>query len=411
MTRIDIHNKLHYLLALLIAFTLPFGKLTPLFIALFLINWLVEGKLKDKVRTIFANKFAITFILFYVIHIVGLIYTKNMKSGLFDLEVKMSLLIFPLILSSKPLTKKVVQQVFIAFIVGLLYASLYMLSRSFSLFFLKGENTFFYQDFSVLVHSSYIAMYMNVAIVWLIFEIFKKDTTKKILKSYTSTLVILFFSSIIILLSSKSGILTLFVILVSAVIYYIFIKKKYLIGLVVGSSIFLGLFLVYNFVPQVKLRVDNFVIAVTSKNNTKTLDSTSVRMLIWESSNQIIKNNFIIGVGTGDAKDALNKEYEKKGINNALKLNFNAHNEFYQVFISLGIIGFVLLLMHLFYPFIHSFKIKDYFYGIFLLIIIFNFFSESMLETKAGVMFFAFFNSLLCFRKFEERSNRVGRAD
>ena len=113
----------------------------------------------------------------------------------------------------------------------------------------------------------------------------------------------------------------------------------------------------------------------------------------------------MIGVGTGDAKDALNKEYEKQNITNALTNKFNCHNEFYQVFVTLGIIGFLLLLVTIFFPLVHAFKTSNYLYAAFLLIIIFNFISESMLERQAGVMFYAFFNSLLCFRKPEIKNN------
>ena len=47
-----IHTKAHYVLAILIAFSLPFGRLTPIFISLMLLNWLIEGDFKNKFKII-----------------------------------------------------------------------------------------------------------------------------------------------------------------------------------------------------------------------------------------------------------------------------------------------------------------------------------------------------------------------
>lgn len=401
MTRIEFHNKAHYILAILIAFTLPFGKFTPILIGLLLINWLTEGDFPTKLKTVFNNKFARVFILFYIIHIIGLLYTNNMSSGLFDLEVKLSILIFPLVISSKPFSKREISNIFLALIIGLLYAAVYMLSRSVSLYFMNNENTFFYKNFSVLIHSSYLAMYYNVAIVWLIINIFQKDIETKYFSNFISMLLITAFSIVIILLAAKSGIVSLVLIYFVIIFYLLFFKKKYVVGFVGIIFIVFSLFLVNLFAPKVITRIDSFVDAITTKSKNETTESTSVRLLIWESSNQVIKNNFILGVGTGDSKDMLVKEYEKQNITNALENKFNSHNEFYQVFVTLGVVGFILLCIIIFFPLIDAFRTNNYLYAAFLLIIIFNFISESMLETQAGVMFYAFFNSILCFRTSE----------
>ena len=297
MARIEIHNKAHYILAILIAFTLPFGKFTPILIGLLLINWLIEGDLQTKLKTVFNNKFARVFILFYIIHIIGLLYTNNMSSGLFDLEVKLSILIFPLVISSKPFSKREISNIFLALIIGLLYAAVYMLSRSVSLYFMNNENTFFYKNFSVLIHSSYLAMYYNVAIVWLIINIFQKDIETKYFSNFISMLLITVFSIVIILLAAKSGIVSLVLIYFVIIFYLLFFKKKYVVGFVGIIFIVFSLFLVNLFAPKVITRIDSFVDAITTKSKNETTESTSVRLLIWESSNQVIKNNFLIGVG------------------------------------------------------------------------------------------------------------------
>jgi len=78
-----------------------------------------------------------------------------------------------------------------------------------------------------------------------------------------------------------------------------------------------------------------------------------------------LAENYIIGTGTGDSKDELVKEYEKRGMTGALEHKLNAHNEFYQVFVSLGIIGFLLFLTSLFYPLVIAFKRSQTIYLLF----------------------------------------------
>jgi len=394
LTRIAFHKKAHYFIAILIAFTLPFGKLTPLFIGLLLINWLVEGNLISKLKSLVNNKLAILFTLLYLVHLIGLFYTNNMESGLFDIQVKLSLLIFPLIFVSNPLSKSELSTVFFAFTIGLLYASIYLITRAVSLYFIENEMAFFYQEFSALLHTSYMSMYLNFAIVWLIINMFNTVENFPFSKISSSLLIVLF-SLIIILLASKSGILTLLLIYIVALFYLIIVQKKVIIGTVSVILIVLGLFFTQRYAPTVTSRLDNFIEAIYSESSTETTESTSVRMLIWKSSNNIIKENFLLGVGTGDAKDALNVEYSKNNITNALKNNLNAHNEFYQIFICLGFFGFVILMLNIFYPIIFYREKNNLLYTYFLIIIAFNFLSESMLETQAGVLFYAFFNSIM----------------
>lgn len=406
MSRIEFHRKAHYFIAILIAFTLPFGKITPLFIGLLLVNWIVEADFKTKFNNFIKNKLAVLFVSLYLIHVLGLIYTNNMASGLFDIQVKLSLLIFPFIFASKPLLKIELHKVFYAFTIGLVYASIYLLSRAVSLYYFENEIAFFYQKFTGLIHSSYISMYLNLAIVWLLLEYFNKKREKIRFSKLATIVLMVFFSFIIVLLVSKSGLITLALIYISTLCYLILIRKKYIIGALGIVLIVSSLVLVNRFAPAVQNRIDNFLGAIHTESNTETTESTSVRMLIWKSSNQIIKNNFLFGVGTGDAQDVLNAEYSKKNITNALNRNLNAHNEFYQVFICLGIVGFIILVLNLFYPIIYYSKKADYLYIIFLLIITFNFLSESMLETQAGVMFYAFFNSILGLKHNENIENK-----
>lgn len=395
----EFHIKAHYYLALIIALCLPVARLTPVFIALMFLNWLIEGDFKNKFQIIAKNKLALLFILFYVMHLIGLIYTGNIDSGLFDLQVKLSLFIFPLLLASRPLNKEQIRIIFIAFIAGGILSSFIMLSRAIYTYTIFGENNFFYQAFSFLIHPSYLSMYFNLCIAWLLLNILGPMKGLKPSKPI-SILIILFFSFIIVLLSSKMGLLIMVMQYVGFTIWFIIISKRYVLGTAGLALIALSAFSLVHFVPEIGDRVNNAIAAMSNSTiNQAEAESTAVRMLIWKAANQVITDNFFIGAGTGDSRDVLVQEYEKRGMTGALEHKLNAHNEFYQVFVSIGLIGFLIFILSLLIPLFSAFKTKNAIYILFLLMLILNFIPESMFETQAGVMFYAFFNSLFCFGK------------
>ncbi|MGQ0829486.1 MAG: O-antigen ligase family protein [Bacteroidota bacterium] len=408
MNRGQFHSTVHLYLAILIAFFLPVARLVPLFIVLMLINWLIEGDFGNKFQLILKNKFSLLFISFYLLHLIGLLYTRNINSGLFDVQVKLSLLLFPLFLTSRPMEASKIRYVFIALILGCVVAGIIMLARAIYIHLITGENNFFYEGFaSFLIHPGYSSMYINVAIAWLLLNVLNGQLYKGWFSNKVTVAVILFFSFIVVLLSSKMGFIILILMYVGFLIYYILNKKKYLFGSIGIILIAISIFALFRFVPELSERLDVAFKAVTKTNaNQAEIESTAVRILVWKAANNIISENMFIGVGTGDAKDELMKEYKKKGMTGAIEHKLNAHNEYYQAFVALGLIGFLLLLISLFFPLWYSFKAHNVIYILFLLIIILNFLTESMLETQAGVMFYAFFNSLLCFRLNQTTNNK-----
>ena len=55
--------------------------------------------------------------------------------------------------------------------------------------------------------------------------------------------------------------------------------------------------------------------------------------------------------------------------------------------------------------FIISLKEKNYDYTIFLLVIILNFTTESVLETQSGIVFFSLFNTLFFFQWLDKKQH------
>jgi O-antigen ligase len=63
--------------------------------------WLIEGDLKRKSNAVIKNKVVLLFVILYLLYVIGLLYSSDYDDGLFNLQVKLSIIIFPLLLVSE----------------------------------------------------------------------------------------------------------------------------------------------------------------------------------------------------------------------------------------------------------------------------------------------------------------------
>ncbi len=128
------------------------------------------------------------------------------------------------------------------------------------------------------------------------------------------------------------------------------------------------------------------------KKEGKVKGSSLIQKLeLWRNSVSIIKENILIGVGTGNAHVELKKELEKN--NSELKdTNMRTHNQYLSIVFSYGLIGLAIWLFFLFYPAIKENLIANPYYIVFLLIMLISFLSEDTLDNQAGIMMFCCWN-------------------
>lgn len=127
--------------------------------------------------------------------------------------------------------------------------------------------------------------------------------------------------------------------------------------------------------------------------------SAMQRVEYWKTSALIIKQNPVVGVGTGDMNIAFKEQYES--MNSPLKPEFRwrSHNQFLSIGVGFGLSGFIWFIFALLYPPIKIRRLNDYFYLAFFVIMMISMMSEDTIETQAGVTIFAFFTSLFLFGK------------
>jgi hypothetical protein len=126
--------------------------------------WLVDaftppfkgvGGIKTKLSRFIHNKVAVLLALFYLIHIIGLLYTTDFQYAMKDLRVKLPILVLPFILSSMPpLDRKRFDFVMLVYVLSVFVATLFSFST-----YLKHD----YEDVREISHFiSHIRFCLNI---------------------------------------------------------------------------------------------------------------------------------------------------------------------------------------------------------------------------------------------------------
>ncbi len=406
------YSNIQYVLLCLFAFIIPFAtpnfpyiNLAPSFIALLLLIWLIQGNFSNKFNLLKTNNLIFPFVFcvgLYLLYAIGLLYSKNLTFGLSDLLLKLPLLVLPIVIftiNPDYWSKKQVQTVLKSFVLGNLITLIISVSHSWILFKETSLiSSFHYNNASCFHHSSYASMYYCFSFVIIAYLLLNHKTL--LWEKIIGGIALILFSVEIALLDSRAGILTFGSILLIYLFYILFFKRKLLPYVFIGV-IFIGgaLMATYKLLPEEMNRIQRTVNHVkknysSDDNNPK---DTNVRILIWDASLKVATANLPFGVGTGDIKDELKKQYLEEGYLEPYELNFNAHSQYLQIFATLGIPGIIFLLSIMFSPFGIGCKTKNLLFILFGVIIGINFAVESMLEKQAGVMFFSFFFTILYF--------------
>ncbi|OFX36975.1 MAG: hypothetical protein A2X08_16955 [Bacteroidetes bacterium GWA2_32_17] len=386
--------------SLLVAFLIPLShKITIYAIMLFVLSWLLSGQWLYTAEVAIKKPVFIIIVTFFFLHLVGLLYSSNMHAGWFDIEVKFSLILFPLVffLSDTFDIEKRKKQL-LAFVIGTALAMIICVISALYMYLMFNENNFSYMKLSLFHHPTYFAMYISFSVAVIMYHFFYSEIAiNKLLKSLFIILIILF-AVFIYMLSSKAGIIIFFIALLAMSLPALFKKNKRMLVFLI--LLFAGFQIWFSLTQNSRFHVMVSSVQNAEKNVT-TEESSGVRVLVYETALDLIKSNYAIGVGTGDIKNELMKEYKVRNMNGAIEKKLNVHNQFLETLLGQGIAGITLLLLLFLIPLINSLHTKNWLLMTFVIIVALNFIFESMLNTQAGVVFFAFFYSYFATSDFK----------
>ena len=395
----------------LLAFILPIlFKQTPAFILFFALVVLVQSKLRV-VKLQVQNK-VWWFTSLYLFYLLATLWTEHTSELGAELETKLSLLIFPILfLFTKPLPKSILNKVLLNFVLGCFVNVIASTINGYECFLEEGIVECFYSSrLAFSFHPSYLAMYLNFAVaILLYFDVHKLNPYY--IKRWMIWVLIIVFSVFLVLLSSKMGIITLFVVLLVFFLYHLklYSWKRTIFKSLTPVVVFTICLLV---APVTQKRLQKMSEVVKDKMNNVQIDvaqaeSNAARINVWEVAFSLAKDNFLIGLGTGDVTTTLVEAYKEKGMTEAADKRLNCHNQFFETFLATGFFGFILLASFMLVGIVLALRRKSFIYLIYIVICGCHFMVESMLETQAGVVYFAFFNCLLFAQLNHIQDNKV----
>ncbi|WP_187270160.1 O-antigen ligase family protein [Pontibacter qinzhouensis] len=396
----DIQDKIYFYLLMSFGFCLILPRnFTVIILILLLLNWLVKLDFKNSFLKLINCSYFIVFILPFAILIIWLFGTDNFEYAFFKIEKSLALFIFPLVIfSSRPLQQNEYRKIFKAFIlsisIGSIIAVLFALYKRYivSGLTLIELNNFFIDIPLLYMSHIYFGYYVVTAVILTIYIYMTEPNLKT--GTRTAIAILLLYLCVFIMLCAglASFISILAVGLFLTIAYYSQINKRFLIAFALMATT-IGCLVVLkgsnNTLERYKQRFN--VSFKTIENNPYNYSSTRIGPLL--AGLTIIKDNWFLGVGTGDTQDEMAVVYVEKGLDRLL--GFNSHNQYLDFLMTFGIIGLFVLCLFYFYPLIKSLKLRQYHYTCFLFMIIICSITENILENNKCIFLLAFFNTLL----------------
>lgn len=130
-----------------------------------------------------------------------------------------------------------------------------------------------------------------------------------------------------------------------------------------------------------------------------TIDDSSLmqRVELWSASCRVIGENWLLGVGMGDHKLALDSQLAKQNSPIADRHNRGSHSQYLTFWLMGGILLLLYFLFVIVYPFVKMRPRITLVYMAFILMIVLSCLAEDTLETQTGRMLFSVFAPLLLY--------------
>ena len=364
-------------------------------------------------QKIILNKSLLVLASIYFIYCLSLTYSREFQWGV--IEKKASLLVFPIIFTlGSRMAQEYGKEVFKYFTIGCIMALLisetnaFLSSLSLTDFsfntkidsgltlyrsIIEEKNRFFSFNFSTIHQTVYFSMYLCLSVAILLY---KKIFTKK-----TQVFFICFLVIGVVQLLNKAGLIVLFILFAIKAFKSIRnLKWAFLLSfliLMLGSIAF-----ILN--PRFEKSNLNFKISestyddITQIPNTRA-SKTNTRMMLWASSLELIKEHPFFGIGAGASHQVLYERFAIKRQWYDKSERHHAHNQYLQILLDIGLLGFIPFMAVLFFLIGQGLKrtngnVNGDIILAFALIIGINFLFESLFERYSGISFFSFFYCL-----------------
>lgn len=370
---------------------------------------------KQKAFFVFRDKFVILMIIFYSILSLGFLYDIPIATVLNGLEKKLSFVLLPIIVGLIGVRKRDIRIIVaLLFYTGVIVTTFAVMRIFLSPAGISGVSSFINHELSsqINIHATYLSMYLLFSLSYPTFYLNEINRRVQRVFVYICTLLTIVY---IMLLGVRIIWLILFGFIFYCAIHAIirsgYSKKVILIislGIVVISTIIFS-------VGPLRERAKELINYNNEYSTKEVWGGRGIRLMIWQSCIELIKEEPVFGYGSSTAvQTQLEEVYRKNNLGPLLYLmekkgeNFNPHNQYLSELLKHG------FFLGWFYPFVLLIIGKEYYrnnskFGFFFLFLIVGVsLTETILELNKGIVFFAYFGSIIHF-SLKGKSSKIAQ--
>lgn len=231
LSRQNFHNYAYFVSLIIIAISLPYSKFSlSIGVILLVINWLLSFQWKKKWAMFKKNSAVLFFVIFYLVHLAGILYSTDKSFAFNQLRIKMPLLFLPVVMAT---TEKIqplaIKSILLLFVAAVFSNTLISSAYIFNFLPVKISD---YRDASLFIsHIRFsLMLLLALSIIWYFFR--KEKTCIPLRMVYF--IVFLWLIFYLFLFKVLTGIFLFFILLFSIIVREIIlcnsmVKKTYIL--------------------------------------------------------------------------------------------------------------------------------------------------------------------------------------
>lgn len=391
-------------------------------LGVFLIAWIAGGQWRTRLSILRSNYWVAVYVIFLLLHLIGITYSENVNYAWFNIEKKVSLFILPVaMITTVVLDRDSVRILLWTFVLTCFAVTVFCLIQP---LYTAGPLAFNFDPYSqelyeasnpessavwmrysyiklasaVGIHPTFLSIYLLFCLLVIVDLLLPYWNHMTRLQRGILVVMGIYFLAFILLLASRLAILSALFILPLAVFFKV---RNFRLAFSVFSITVLVLISFSYLNPVTRYRLwqepTNTRSYIPLEGNQYTY-SMGMRISLWNVGIHAARQvNPIFGTGIGDVAESMSAASRSLGVGNILNSR-DPHNEFLIIQIALGFIGQVVFLACLVLPARVALGQGDYFFLGFIALFTLLCITTSALESQKGVVFFSIFTGLFAFR-------------
>ena len=324
------------------------------------------------------------------------------------LVLRLPLLIFPLTLNMVRISPALRMRLLVIFsfivtagcLITLGYAIYQRLSEGYEHWLFNDSLSFFVGQQSI-----YTSLLVNIAIYSLGYILLSRLTPRY---NWLIIITLIFLVIFSFMLASRNLMVVLYLTILITLGYQTIRLRKWKLAILSCVAISLGVISVLLFSPKTLNRFKelgftsySFSKQVPESHYAGTLgpdqwNGANFRLAAWSCGWELVRENPVLGTGLGDKRNELNRVYQQRDFRFALATKKNVHNNYLDIFFSLGIIGLLLFLAGwVILPAVLFFRHRDFLAIVIHLTLVVALITEVYFDRSLGTILFAFFITFL----------------